>query len=266
MAFYTTLSASIIAPATETTTSENVDVFEIKGINAATQPGIPVVMQVDRKSEQGKFLKKLSDKTKDGESIRVLVTGIMQPVLAVKNDETMEITKPPKVVVYVGAARRLRADSKVDPEQAIIFGSGFATVVTEFEDKSKRKPELMVSSGTQSLQEAGMYCSRLQVLGDSATKTDETCLSVDDGREVYFMATLFRSSGEMNGTHYDKLKASATFMEETDRVRARKNGGRPQPVAMDSQLSDSFEETESTASVMSADDLCKQASVALSDF
>jgi hypothetical protein len=196
----------------------------------------------------------------------VLVSGIFQPVLAMKNDETKAITKPPKVIVYVGAARRLRADSKVDPEQAIVFGSGFSTALTDYEDKTKRKPELMVSSGTESLTDAGTYCSQLQVLGDSSTKTDETCLNIDDGREVYFMANLFRSKGEMKEIQYDKLKVIATFMQETDRVRSRKGGGRPKPVAMDSQLSDSFEETESKASVMSSDALCQQASVALSDF
>ena len=266
MAFYTSISASIVAPATESKTAEGVDVYEIKGINAATSPGIPVVMHVDRSSDNGKFLKSLSEKTKDGTSVRVLVSGIMQPVLAMKNDETKEITKPPKVIVYVGAARRLRADSKVDPEQAIVFGSGFCTALTDYEDKTKRKPELMISSGTESLTEAGTYCSQLQVLGDSSTKTDEFCLNVDDGREVYFMANLFRSKGEMKDIQYDKLKVIATFAQETDRVRSRKGGGRPKPVAMDSQLSDSFEESESEAQVMSSDALCQQAAVALSDF
>ena len=266
MAFYTTLSASIVAPATDGKTSEGVDVFEIKGVNAATSPGIPVLMQVDKTSEHGKFLKQLSDKTKDGSTIRVLVSGIFQPVLAIKNDETKAITKPPKVVVYVGAARRLRADSKVDPEQAIIFGSGYTRPSFDFEDKTKRKPELFISGSTQSMTEPGVYTSSLQLLGDSGTKTDSTCMEVEDGRECYFMANMFRSKGTMGETEYDKIKAVATFLEETDRVRARKGGGRAAPVSMTSQLSDSFEESESKAQVMSSDDLCKQAAVALSDF
>ena len=165
MAFFTTLSASIVAPAVESKTAEGVDVYEIKGINTAANPGIPVVMLVDKTSHNAAFLKGLADKTADGSSVRVLVSGIIQPVLAQKDEATKNIVKPPKVVVYVGAARRLRADMSLDPEQAIIFGSGFATPVTDYEDKTKRKAELLVSSGTESLQDEGKYCSRLQVLG-----------------------------------------------------------------------------------------------------
>ena len=126
MAFYTTLSASIVAPATKTKNPDGVDIFEVKGICApnTSNSGIPVLMHVDADSEHGQFLKALSDKTAEGASIRVLVTGLMNPVLAMKNDETKEITKPPKVIVYVGAARRLRADSRVDPEQAIVLAAG----------------------------------------------------------------------------------------------------------------------------------------------
>ena len=268
MAFYTTLSASIVAPATKTKNPDGVDIFEVKGICApnTSNSGIPVLMHVDADSGHGQFLKALSDKTAEGASIRVLVTGLMNPVLAMKNDETKEITKPPKVIVYVGAARRLRADSRVDPEQAIVFGSGFARPSFDYEDKTKRKPEIFVQAGTESLEEAGKYASSLHILGDSATKTDQFCMDVDEGREVYFMAHLIRSNGTMGDVQYDKLKATATKIDETDRVRSRKGGGRAKPVSMNTQLSDSFEESESEAQVMSSEDLCKKASVALSDF
>jgi len=266
MAFFSTISATLLAPATETTTAEGVNVYELKGLNAASNPGMPVLMYVDKTSDCAEFLKGLAAKTTDGTAIRVLVSGIIQNVQAQKADNKKEILKAPKLIVYVGAARRLRVDPKVDPEQAIVFGSGFAYPVTDFEDNTKRKAEVFVGSGTQSLQEEGMYCSRLQVLGDKATKTDETCLNVEEGREIYFMANLFRSSGVMGDIAYDKIKCQAVFMEETDRVKSKRGGRKSHSVSMSAQLSDSFEETESTAAKMNSTDLCQQANVSLSDF
>ena len=160
MAFFTSISASIVSGAQETTTAEGVAAYELKAINTACNPGIPVLLTVDKDTENAKFLKALGDKAAKEEAIRVLVSGIIQPVLA-ERDDKKEITKPPKVVVYVGAARRLRADTKIDPEQAVVFGSGFATPITDYEDNTKRKPEVFSSAGTESLKEEGAYCSRL---------------------------------------------------------------------------------------------------------
>ena len=101
---------------------------------------------------------------------------------------------------------------------------------------------------------------------DAGSGTDATCLTVKEGQEIYFMANLFRSNGVMGTTAYDKLKASATFMQETERVKSRKGGRKNHTVSMSAQLSDSFEDTESKATAMSSDDLIKQASISLSDF
>jgi hypothetical protein len=267
MSFFTTLSASLLSTAAEATNSEGVDIYEIKAVNLpASGEAIPILLQVDQESTQGRWLKEAAAMTKDGKAMRVLVSGILQQQLALKNDETKEITKPPKLVVYVGAARRLQADTKKDPEQSIVFGSGFARPSFDFEDKRKRKPEIFVSTGNESLTEPGTYASSLQLLGESEQKTDVKCLDVEDGREVYFMANLFRIKGQMGDIQYDKLKASATFIEESDRVRSRKSNGRPKPVSMNSQLNDSFEESDSSAQVMSSDELVKQAAISLADF
>ena len=265
MAFFTNISASIVSGAEQTTSPEGVACLQFKAINTASNPGIPVLLTVDADTENAKFLKALGDKAVAGESVRVLVSGILQPVLA-ERDQDKTITKPPKVIVYVGAARRLRADTKVDPEQAVVFGSGFATPQTDYEDSSKRKPAVFVSAGTESLQEVGTYCSRIDLMGDKESKTDEILTSCDDGQELYFMGNLYRSAGDYNGNVYDKLKVQASFVQATDRVRQRKSGGRSKGVSMNSQLNDSFEETSSTAQTLSPDALASQASISLADF
>lgn len=265
MAFFTSISAQIASEAEETKTSEGVDVLKIKALHMGS-PAIPLWLYVDKDSDNAPFLKALADKIKDGTTARVLVSGVLQAVYAVKDEATKQITKPPKLIIYVGAARRLRADTNVDPEQAIVFGSGFAQVVTDFHDKSKRKPELLISSGTQDLTEDGKYSSRLQVIGDTKTKTNDVCLRVNDGQEIYFMANLFRSEGVMGDTSYDKIKASATFMEEGDRVKSKSNGRRNHTPNMSGQLSDTFEETETEDKSKSVNELAKMAGIALGDF
>jgi len=257
-----------MAPATETTSSEGKPVYELKGVNLASKPGVPVILMVDQKTENGDFLQKLSQKTSDGSSVRVLATGIVQPVLADRNKEEKTVNKPSKIILYVGAVRRLRADLNQDPEQCSVFGSGFATPVTDYEDPSKRKPELMISSGTESLQQEGKYCSMLNVIGTQALGTDELCLNAEDGVEVYFQGNLYRSAGEMNGNEYDKLKCELSFAQETDRIKKRGGGGRkPKTTSMRSQLNDSFEDADSSPTqTMSAAELSNQANLSLSDF
>lgn len=265
MAFFTSISAQIISEAEETKTSEGVDVYKIKALHMGN-PAIPLWLYIDRDSDNAVFLKSLAGKVKGGETPRVLASGVLQACYATKDDNTKQITKPPKLIIYVGAARRLRADTNIDPEQAVVFGSGFAQVVTDFHDKTKRKPELLISSGTQDLTEEGKYSSRLQVIGDTKTKTNDVCLRVDDGKEVYFMANLFRSEGTMGETSYDKIKASATFMEEGDRVKSKSNGRRNHTPNMSGQLSDTFEEAESEETGKSVNELAKMAGIALGDF
>lgn len=256
-----------MAPAAEGTSSEGKPVYELKGINMASKPGVPVILMVDRESENGSFLKQLSEKTSDGSTVRVLATGIVQPVLADRNKEEKTVNKPSKIILYVGAVRRLRADLTQDPEQAVVFGSGFSTPVTNYEDPDKRKPELMVSAGTESLKEEGKYCSMLNVVGTQAYGTDELCMAVEEGKEVYFMGNLYRSAGEMNDIQYDKLKCEITFAQETDRVKKRGGGRKPKATSMRSQLNDSFEDQgTSPTQTMSAAELSSQANLSLSDF
>lgn len=266
MAYFTTLTATLLAPAAEDTTPDGVEVYKIKCANSASSPGIPTLLMVDKDTENGSFLKALSDKTSDA-ACRVLVTGVLQLTPAVKDDDG-GITKAPYVTVYVGAARRIRADVQKDPEQAVVMGSGFCFPVTDYEDKTKRKAELFLSSGTESFQESGKYSSQVHLVTDpSAAYVGELFSEVPEGTEVYFQGNLFRSKGEMNGTAYDKLKVSATFAQNTERVRERGGGGKKSKVqSMRSQLNDSFEEDESVTTTMSATQLAQQASVSLADF
>lgn len=265
MAFYCSMTGFILEAAEETTTAEGVEVYQVKAINKSCDPPILMSIMADKGSPQGDMLNGVSKLVAKKEAARVLVSGIMQPIAAIKSDETKEITKKPKVIVYAGAVRRIRADLKLEPEQAIVFGSGYARVQESRDDTTKRKPELYVSGSTESLKDAGEYSQGLQIIGDPATKTDVKCLEVDDGREVYMMANLFRSAGEYMGTIYDKLKARATMLQETDRVRS-KGGKAGKTASMNTQLSSTFESSESTAEVMSADELCQQAAVSLADF
>ena len=87
MAFFTSISASIVSGAQETTTAEGVAAYELKAINTACNPGIPVLLTVDKDTENAKFLKALGDKAAKGEAIRILVSGIIQPVLAERDDK-----------------------------------------------------------------------------------------------------------------------------------------------------------------------------------
>lgn len=267
MAFFTNASATLLEAGSPGVSPEGKPVHIFKALNTASEPGVPVLLMVDAGTEVCEFLQSLSELVATQGAPRVLVSGVLQTVLAEK-DESKTVVKPSKAVIYVGAARRLRADQKVDPSQFVVFGSGFATPVTDFEDASKRKPELMVSSGTESLQEAGKYASRLHVLGDSAYQTDEICTNAVEGQEVYFMGSLFRSAGEINGTTYDKLKVTTSFMQETDRVKKTGKGGgrRPKQASMKGQLDSSFESAESVTQTMSAEALTKQANISLADF
>jgi hypothetical protein len=220
---------------------------------------------VDAASDNATFLKALGEKAAGGEAIRVFVSGILQPVLAEKSEDK-QISKPPKVIVYVGGVRRMRADTKLDPEQFQVFGSGFLTPQTDYEDSTKRKPAVFVSSGTESLQKEGVYCSRLDLIGDKSSSTEEPLMQIEDGTEIYFMGNLYRSAGTYNDSTYDKLKVNCTFVQATDRVKQRKAGGRNKPASMNSQLDSSFEESESTAQTLSPEALSAQASVSLADF
>ena len=76
------------------------------------------------------------------------------------------------------------------------------------------------------MQEEGTYCSRIDIMGDKESKTDELLTSCDDGQELYFMGNLYRAAGDYNGNVYDKLKVKASFVPATDRVRQRKSGCR----------------------------------------
>ena len=264
MAFFGAVTVNILAPAEETTSSEGRPVYQFKGLNLASQPGVPVVCMVDKETENATFLKQLSDKTKDGSTVRVLVTGILQPVAAQKNKATKEIERISKIIIYVGGARRLRADIKLDPEQCSVFGSGFAYPQTEYKSE-ERKPELMISNGTERVDEENTRCSMLNVAGSEQTGTNQLCLTAEEGQEVYFSGSLYRSAGDYNGP-YDKLKVDLGFIQDTDRIRKSGGGRKPKAQSMRSQLDDSFEDKGSTESSMSADDLAAQASVALSDF
>jgi len=274
MAFFTSLTASIIDKAVETTNSEDQEIYEIKAICQASPDAMPVLLQVFRDTSTGKFLKEAADMAAAGKSMRLQVTGIVQTVQAEKNDETQKITKKSKLIVFVGAARRVQSDRKKDPEQAIVFGSGFVTPQHKDRHRTERKPELYISCGTQSLTDTGEYCEGFRLRGDRAYQTDETCLNMEEDREVYFMGDLHRRSGnferEVNGkmmdTEWDNITAVVSFLQETDRVREKRSTGKPRPISMTAQLADSFDEPDSDDSVMSSDDLCKQASVSLADF
>ena len=132
-------------------------------------------------------------------------------------------------MLYVGAARRLRADRTKDPDQASVFGSGYGMPVTDYEDRSKRKPELFISAGTESLTEEGKYAPGAQLNADRTTPdVGELFKRVGEGQEVYFCGNIYRLAGEVGGNDYDKLKISCIFAQETDRVQQRRanSGGR----------------------------------------
>lgn len=266
MSFFSTLSATLLAPAEEGTSNEGKPTLEIKALNAASNPGIPVLLVVDRDTDNAKFLKELSQKASTGAAARVLVSGVLQLIPAEQDKGTKEITKKPKVILFVGSARRLRADTKIEPEQAVVFGSGFASPQTVF-GSDQRKAELSITSGNESLVEEGRWASRVTVLGDASVGTDELTLTCEDGQEVFFMGNLFRNAGEVNGTEFDKLKVNLSFAQASDRMK-KKGGGarRPKAASMNSQLGDSFESTESATTTLSADDLAAQANVSLADF
>ena len=267
MAFFGTISVTVLGEAEDFVTPEGVDAYLINGINTSSPDPLLVTMVVDKDTENGSFLKQVADLTKKNECQRVLVSGVVQSVLAQKNDDK-EIVKKPKIEVYVGSARRLRSDLKKEPEQAIVMGAGYARPITEFEDKDKRKAELFLSAGTESIIEEGKYSSQLHVVADKEGNASDLFRTVEDCKEVYFFGTIFRSKGEMNGTEYDKIKVSATFAQETERVQQRRGGGgkRTKAKSMRSQLDSSFEDDESTSSSMSQEELTRKTLVSLADF
>ncbi len=267
MAFFGSLSVTVLGKAESFVTNDGVDTYKINGINTSCPEPLLVTMIVDKSTETGSFLKQVADLTATNSCGRVLVTGVVQSVLAMKGEDK-SITKQPKLEVYVGSARRLRPDLKKEPEQAVVMGAGYCWPITEFEDPNKRKSELFLSAGTESIVEEGKYSSRLHVVADKEGNCEDLFRSVDEGKEVYFMGYLFRSKGEMNGTAYDKIKVSATFSQETERVMQRKGGGskRQSAKTMRSQLDSSFEDDESPASALSPEELTRKTLVSLADF
>lgn len=265
MSFFTTISTTLLAPAEDAVANDGTAMLEIKAMSGASNPGIPVILMVRKDTDNAKFLQELSKLPSENKVARVLVSGVVQMVPAEVDKQTKEVVKKPKIVVVVGSARRLRADTKIEPEQAVIFGSGFASPQTVY-GSDQRKAELSITTGNESVREEGKWASRLTVLGDQAVGTDEICLKIDENRELYFMGNLFRSAGEVNGTHYDKLKCSLSFAQESDRVKAKSGGRRPKATSMNSQLGDAFEADSSASTTLSRDDLAAQASVSLADF
>lgn len=266
MAFFGTLSVTVLGEAEPFVTPDGVDAYKINGVNTSCPDPLLVTMIVDKSTETGSFLKQVADLTASNSCGRVLVTGVVQSVLAIKGEDK-SITKQPKLEMYVGSARRLRPDLKKEPEQAVVMGAGYCRPITEFEDPNKRKAELFLSAGTESVVEEGKYSSQLHVVADKEGNCEDLFRSVEDGKEVYFMGYLFRSKGEMNGTEYDKIKVSATFAQETERVQQRRGGGkRTKSKSMRSQLDSSFEDDESPASALSPEELTRKTLVSLADF
>ena len=105
MAFFTSISTTIVSGAEQTTSPEGDACLQLKAINTASNPGIPVLLTVDADTANAQLLKALGDQAVAGEGVCMLVSGILQPVLA-ERDQDKTMTKPPKVIVYVGAARR----------------------------------------------------------------------------------------------------------------------------------------------------------------
>ena len=167
MAFYTSITGFIAGPATKKTNPDGVEVFEVQALNKSCDPPILMRIQADAASEHGKTLNALA-KDAQKTSARILATGPVEFVSAQKNDETKEITKPPKIVVYAGTIRRVRNDMKLEPPQAIVFGNGFARV-QESRESNQRKPELYVSNSAESLTNQGEYSEGLQIIGDPAS-------------------------------------------------------------------------------------------------
>ena len=87
MAFFTTLSATLLAPATETTSTDGVKMYEFKAVNQAKSPSVLVLLQAEQGTENGTFLKALAENVAQSPT-KVLVSGLVQFVLAEK-DETI---------------------------------------------------------------------------------------------------------------------------------------------------------------------------------
>jgi len=265
MAFFTNLTCTLFSEAEETTNADGTPIYEIKAVTSPQGEAIPIILMVDQKTETGAFLKQLAELTKKKQAARVLITGVIQLIPPQKND-AKEITKGPKLLVYVAGARRISTDVKQQPEQAIVMGDGYSSPCTDFEDKTKRKPEVYVSSGNESLKEAGAWSSQVHLIADVATKeVAELFKTTPDGTEVYFVGNLFRSKGTYNERNYDNLKISCVFAQDTNRVKTR-GGKRSKNVSMSSQLSDEFESNDSVATTMSVEELASQASISLADF
>lgn len=266
MSFFTTLSTTLLAPAEDAVANDGTAMLELKTMCNASKPGIPVILMVRKDTDNAKFLQELAKLPQEGNLPRVLVSGVVQFVAAEVDKQTKEVVKKPKIVVVVGSARRLRADVKIEPEQAVVFGSGFASPQTVY-GSDQRKAELSITSGNESVREEGKWASRLTVLGDQAVGTEEICLSIDENRELFFMGNLFRQAGEVNGTHFDKLKVNLSFAQESDRVKAKGGSGRrPKATSMTSQLGAAFEEDTSAATTLSRESLAAQVQESLADF
>ena len=265
MAFFGTVTLALRSKAAEATTAEGVDVYEFKS-QTLTDPTILCLLMVDKKTENAQFLKALSEQITDTYTPRVLATGVVQLEVAQKDKKDI-ITKPPKMILYVNAVRRIRDTQAKDPEQVTIMGSGFTQFQTERNNDEKRKPEVILSATTESLKEEGAYSSRLRVVSDKEGNTEELFKTVDNNTEIYFVGTLFRSMGNYMEKDYDNLKVSASFALKTDRVKD--SGGysrKPKASSMRSQLDSSFEEDDKEETSISADELASRALASLDDF
>lgn len=255
MAFFGTVSVLIIEAATKTKSTDGIEIYEIRGANTMGTNHIPCLLQVDCHSEVGIFLKDLADLAAKGQGTRTLVSGIVQVVPCIGGGKKGPIEKPPKLVINVGSARRLRADKGKDPEQATVFGAGFIRPQTNFNNKSERLPKVYISNTTESLLEEGEFSSGITLSAENQSNAKDLFLVVEDGKEVYFQGNIFRDCGDVGGNTYDKLKIVCSFAQETDRKQARKSGayGQQKAPAMSGQLDSSFEDDDDGTSAGTTD-------------
>ena len=246
MAFFGTISVLIIEAAAKTKSTDGIDIYEIRGANTMGANHIPCLLQVDCHTETGIFLKDLADLAGKGQGTRTLVSGIVQIVPCIGGGKKGAVEKPPKLIINVGSARRLRADKAKDPEQATVFGAGFIRPQTNFNNKSERLPKVYISNTTESLVAEGEYSSGITLSAENQSNAKDLFMTVEDGKEVYFQGNVFRDVGEISGTCYDKLKIVCNFAQETERKQARKGGsyGQQQAPVMRGQLDSSFEDDE----------------------
>lgn len=270
MALFTNLTVNLLSGAEESQTSEGVPVYKVKAYNEGLPDSEPIMvsLMINRNHEHASDFKSFAEMTKKDKSVRLLVTGVMEYILPVKEkDDT--ISKKSRLNVYVISMRRLSLDPKIQPASAHVYGSGFAEPV---EFKGDRKAQLNILTGTQSLEESGAYCSRFQISGDKTLGTDEICLRITNGQEIYFAGTLYRLEGKFKPDNkdreveFDKITANATFIEETDRVKAIGGRRNKKSASMASQMTETFEEADVPDEGKSVSDLAKMAGIALDDF